>query len=194
MEKLILASSSTRRINIMKWLGLDFEAISSDFDERSVPLCEPRAYVKKLAENKAMSVAGNFPDRAVISADTVVVCSKMILNKPHDEDEARAMLRSLSGKTNQVVTGICVFDGKTERKIVKSVVTSVKFRVMVEQEIETYLKSGVLDKAGAWNIGDGGSVFIKRITGSYTNILGIPVEEMLDMFDRLGIKYGYATF
>lgn len=184
--ELILASQSPRRERIMKYLGLKFRTLPSDFDERSVPLSRPADYVKTLATAKAKKVADEVGEAVVVAADTVLVKDNKILNKPKDLKEADEMLHSLSGTKVGVFTGLCVIDNYSRRVHTKSVITKVKFRKLEERTIRRYLEIGdVLTKSGAWNVEDDGSVFVENIVGDYTNIIGLPVPELLDILKKI---------
>ncbi|CAB5169619.1 Septum formation protein Maf [Olavius algarvensis associated proteobacterium Delta 3] len=178
---LILASQSPRRKYLLEQAGLKFEVIPSDFNENSVSLSDPDTYVTELAEGKAASVAGNYPESWVIGADTIVWSQGKVLGKPGSEDDARNMLRRLSGRTHQVYTGyafVCSSRGRTESKAVR---TDVLFKKLSDTEIDWYVHTGEpFDKAGAYAIQGIGTFLIRSITGSYTNVVGLPVCEVIE--------------
>ena len=179
--KLILASQSPRRRNLLEQAGIDFSVIPSSFDENSVKLSSPDVYVRQLAECKARDISGQNPDSWVIGADTIVLIDDTILGKPGSWAEARTMLKSLSGKTHRVLTGYCICSHRTGRLFSDAVKTDVRFKKLTKGEIDWYINSGEpFDKAGAYAIQGIGSFLVKRINGSYTNVVGLPVCEVLD--------------
>ena len=173
--ELILASSSPRRILLLKKLGLRFRVVPPSY-EVEVETEDPIEYVELKALEKARAVARLFTEGIIIAADTVVFMDKEILGKPRSIDEAKDFLRRLSGKTHYVATGVAVIDAATMREIVDSEVTKVKFRELSEEEIELYVKTGEpLDKAGGYAIQGLASVFIERIEGDFWNVVGLPI-------------------
>jgi len=173
--ELILASSSPRRILLLKKLGLRFRVVPPSY-EVEVEMEDPIEYVELKALEKARAVARLFTEGIVIAADTVVFVDNEILGKPRSIDEAKGFLRRLSGKTHYVATGVAVIDAATMREVVDSEVTKVKFRELSEEEIEFYVKTGEpLDKAGGYAIQGLASVFIERIEGDFWNVVGLPI-------------------
>lgn len=186
MEKIILASGSPRRRELLLGMGLDFEVIVSDADENienaeNVPAS---VYVQELALIKGAAVMKNLSkkDCIVISADTIVTLDSNILGKPSDEEEAYLMLKTLSASTHEVYTGICVMrksDGKT---CCRSVKTEVVFKELSDELIYDYIKTGEpMDKAGAYGIQGMGALLVKEIHGDYHNVVGLSVSELSDM-------------
>ena len=188
-KRIILASKSPRRKNLMRQLGLNFTVIESGIDEKAHSYeGSPPDYAKQLALKKANDVAEKVNEPAiVIGADTIVVINGKILNKPKDSDDARAMLGTLSGNTHTVYTGVAVIDTETKKQIVDVKATNVTFRQLDESEITAYVETGSpLDKAGAYGIQDDfGAVFISHIEGCYYNIVGLPLELLYSMLKRL---------
>ena len=179
--RLILASQSPRRRYLLEKAGIEFSVIPSSFDENSVKLSSPDVYVRQLAECKARDISGQNPDSWVIGADTIVLIDDTILGKPGSRAEARTMLKSLSGKTHRVLTGYCICCHRTGRLFSDAVKTDVRFKKLTQGEIDWYINSGEpFDKAGAYAIQGIGSFLVKRINGSYTNVVGLPVCEVLD--------------
>jgi len=171
-QPLILASASPRRRELLSTLGLDFEVKVPDVDESLRAGESPKEYVERLAKMKAAAVSAD--GSIVIAADTVVVRDDVILGKPEDAEEAKAMLRSLSGRSHKVITGVCVQN--TEGCVVFSIGTVVTFRALDEEEIGMYVKSGEpLDKAGAYAIQGKAASMVTSINGSYTNVVGLPL-------------------
>lgn len=177
LPKLVLASSSPRRAEILRTVGWPFEACPVDIDEERQPHEEAISYVERLAQEKARSAAGVLAaGSTIIGADTVVVIDGEILGKPRDGDDARRMLRQLSGHWHQVLTGVALINGIPSEIRVAHETTEVKFAMISEEEIDWYVSSGEpLDKAGAYAIQGLGSRFIEGIRGDYFNIVGLPV-------------------
>ena len=185
---LILASKSPRRRYLLKQAGLQFSIIPSNLDEDSIPLCSPDSYVRRLAEAKAEDISQKYPESWVIGADTVVLIGNSLLGKPGSRSEARKMLKSLSGNTHQVLTGYCICRKASGRLFSETVKTDVCFKELTEIEIDWYIKSGEpFDKAGAYAIQGLGTFLVKRINGSYTNVVGLPVCEVLEFLINEGI-------
>ena len=179
--RLILASKSPRRRYLLEKAGLEFSVIPSSFDENSVKCSSPAVYVRQLAECKARDISEQNPDNWVIGADTIVLIDGTILGKPGTRTEARTMLKSLSGKTHQVLTGYCICCHRIGRLFSDTVKTEVRFKKLTKGEIDWYLNSGEpFDKAGAYAIQGIGTFLVKRINGSYTNVVGLPVCEVVD--------------
>ncbi len=179
--RLILASASPRRRYLLEQAGLPIEIIPSGYDEASVPFTAPEPYVKTLAMGKAAEVGKRHPTRWVIGADTIVVIGDAVLGKPKSMDEAREMLRRLSGQTHQVFTGYCLYRGEGNFRRRGAVRTDVVFKTLSEKEIEWYVHTDEpFDKAGAYAIQGIGTFLVRRINGSYTNVVGLPVCEVLE--------------
>jgi len=182
VPKLILASRSPRRRNLLAQAGIEFSVIPSSFDENSVKLSAPDVYARQLAESKARDISGQYPASWVIGADTIVFSDGTILGKPDSKSEARSMLKSLSGKTHQVLTGYCVCCQRIDWFFSDSVKTDVRFKKLTEKEIDWYINSGEpFGKAGAYAIQGIGAFLVKRIDGSYTNVVGLPVCEVIEL-------------
>ena len=178
---LILASKSPRRCYLLEQAGIEFSVIPSSFDENSVKLSSPDIYVRQLAESKAGDISEQYPDSWVIGADTIVLIDGTILGKPGSSTEARTMLKSLSGKTHQVLTGYCICCHRIGRLFSEAIKTEVRFKKLTEKEIDWYINSGEpFDKAGAYGIQGIGMFLVRRINGSYTNVVGLPVCEIVE--------------
>jgi len=186
--KLILASSSPRRAEILTNAGLSFSVLSSAVDETPLPKEAPEDLVLRLANAKAeLVVARAVGPAIVIGADTTVVCEGKILNKPESLEEARAMLELLSGRTHSVLTGVALIrlPGHQCRQFTES--TLVQFRPISEDELNSYLASGEsLDKAGGYAIQGLAGRFIPRIEGCYFNVVGLPLSRLLTELQALG--------
>ncbi len=184
---LVLASSSPRRKELLSNLGLNFEVVPANIDE-TVQAGETAAkLVKRLAKQKAKSVAALHPQALVIAADTVVVLKGQILNKPIDEQENRQFIEELSGQTHQVFTGHClVYLGQLCSKITR---TNVTFRQLNTREIDHFIASGEgLDKAGGYAIQGLGAALVSRIEGCYTNVVGLSLGTVIESATELGVN------
>jgi septum formation protein len=181
---IILASSSPRRREFLKQLGIQFKIVGPRIEEQPERGEEPGHFAWRLAVDKASDVAARVPGRSIIiAADTIVVLGKTILGKPKDAADAQRMLKMLSGREHEVITGVCVRQGKKKRSFVTS--TDVEFKKLTKQEIEFYIASGEpMDKAGAYAIQGIGSFLVRKISGSYTNVVGLPVAELLDVLEK----------
>lgn len=176
LGKLVLASASPRRRELLASLGLDFEIQIPNIDETPRPGEAPRMFAERLALEKAEAIPADTAT-ILISADTIVVQGHVILGKPRNEEEAFSMLEGLSGQSHEVITGVCVKQGK--RTEVFSVVTNVEFRPLTKYEITAYIASGdPMDKAGAYAIQGGAAHMVRAISGSYTNVVGLPLCEL----------------
>jgi len=185
---LILASKSPRRRYLLEKAGLEFTVIPSKVDENSVILSAPDSYVQSLAEAKAGDISDRYPDSWILGADTIVFIDDTILGKPASRNEARTMLKSLSAKTHQVHTGYCICRKATDHLFSECVTTDVSFKELSEKEIDWYINTGEpFDKAGAYAIQGLGTFLVKRINGSYTNVVGLPVCEVLEYLIKQGV-------
>ena len=185
---LILASQSPRRRYLLEQAGLAVAVIPSMFDESTVRLTGPVDYVKHLAEAKADEIARQHPDSWVIGADTIVTIGAAILGKPGDPREARKMLEHLSGQTHCVYTGYAIICKNRRTLICEAVRTDVEFKHLSDNEIAWYIQTGEpFDKAGAYAIQGMGTFLVRRINGSYTNVVGLPVCEVIENLLMLGV-------
>jgi septum formation protein len=189
--RLILASASPRRKYLLEQAGLRFTVIPGDLDENAITAASPDAQVRLLAEAKAEAIARRHPEAWVIGADTMVVIGGRILGKPADTEEARHMLRQLSGQRHQVHTGFAILCRERKRRFSATVTTEVEFKTLSPAEIEWYLQTGEpFDKAGAYAIQGIGTFLVRRIDGSYTNVVGLPVCEVIEVLIAEGVlKY-----
>jgi septum formation protein len=186
--KLILASKSPRRSDLLEQAGLTFSIVPSDFDESSVAMSDPESYVETLAKSKAIDISEKHPDSWVLGADTIVLIDNSILGKPGSKDEARSMLKQLSGKTHQVITGYCLCCQTKNDIISETVKTDVRFKTLSDAEIEWYIQTGEpFDKAGAYAIQGIGTFLVKSINGSYANVVGLPVCEVIEFLINKGV-------
>ena len=185
--KLILASQSPRRRELLARMGLDFTVISPRIDEDSFTDPDPAALVRTLSREKALAVAeGQDPETLVIAADTVVVLDGQALGKPGDEADAFAMLSALSGRSHEVYTGVTVCQG--DRAVSEAECTRVTFRSLTQEEIRHYVATGEpMDKAGAYGIQGFGSLLVEGIRGDYFNVVGLPVCRLGRMLAAFGV-------
>jgi len=183
--RLVLASGSPRRRELLAAAGFSFDVVAVDVDETRRPGEDPSVYVERLARTKALAAVPQ-NDRVVIGADTVVVVGGDVLGKPRDAEDAGRMLRLLSGRAHEVLTGVAVVAaGRTLSAVER---TTVWFARLSERDIAWYVASGEpLDKAGAYAIQALASRFVPRIDGSYTNIVGLPVTTVIELLAKLGI-------
>ncbi|GAB6095537.1 Maf family nucleotide pyrophosphatase [Desulfatiferula olefinivorans] len=187
-SRLILASRSPRRKYLLKQAGLAFDVIPSTVDENEITVTEPDHYVRYLAEIKARDVAENYPSSWVLGADTIVLIDGMILGKPLCRDDARKMLKRLSGRTHVVYTGFCLTCVDRGRLISRTVSTNVRFKDLTDHEIDWYIHTPEpFDKAGAYAIQGLGTFLVKSIDGSYTNVVGLPVCEVIETLLAEGV-------
>lgn len=176
-QKLVLASGSPRRRELLTRMGYSFTVLSPDVDEHVD--AEPRQAVGILARRKALAAAEGLTEGIVLAADTLVAVDGEALGKPRDEAEARAMLMRLSGREHEVFTGVCILDVATGRIAVHVERTGVVFRALDDAEINRYVATGEpMDKAGAYAIQGGAAAFVVSYNGSYENVIGLPVNSV----------------
>ncbi len=176
MEKIILASGSPRRRELLELAGVPFIVQTADVDESIPAGTSPEEAVQLLAVKKARAVEAK--QRLVLAADTVVALDGVIFGKPRNEEDAKEMLRTLSGKIHQVHTGVCIRRGEREEVFCET--AQVEFYPLTEEEIERYVASGEpLDKAGAYGIQGKGALLVRRIAGDYYTIVGLPVARVV---------------
>jgi septum formation protein len=181
---LVLASASPRRRELLAASGVGFEIVPSTVAETRHSGEPPEAFAQRLAREKASDVAQHWPGRCVLAADTIVIADASLFGKPTDRDDARRMLRALSGRTHRVLTAVALVDAAGH--IAETAVESeVEFRQLTAGEIETYLDSGeAFDKAGAYAIQGLAQKFVTRVRGSYSNVIGFPMDEVLELLRR----------
>lgn len=193
---MILASQSPRRIELMREAGYDIRVIPADIDETPFDGEAPLTLVERLARAKAAAVTAEHaePNELTVAADTIVTFDGQILGKPADGDEARTMLRELSGRTHQVATGVCIVKAgdATAPHAAESLsfvdVTDVTFYELTDEQIERYVVSGEpMDKAGAYGIQGRGCVLVEGIDGNYHNVVGLPTCLLAGMLRQVGI-------
>jgi septum formation protein len=176
-SKVVLASQSPRRVELLKEIFNQFEVAPSSIEEVVDIGIRPEENAKILARAKAESIAPNFPDCWVIGADTLVTLDNEIFGKPEDEEDAKRILKRLSGREHLVITGVSVIGPK--KSIAKPVTSKVKIKSLTDQEIEDYIATGEpMDKAGAYAIQGKGSFMVRSFFGSKNNIIGLPLDEL----------------
>lgn len=186
--KFILASASPRRIELLRLMGLTFDIIPSNIDETFPEGEDPRSHVLRLSADKAKTVSMHHPEAWVMGADTIVVINSEVLGKPQTTAEARKMLGKLSGRTHTVFTGFTVMNTSENVLISNAVDSSVQFRDIPEDEMAWYIASEEpYDKAGGYAVQGMGAFFIREIHGSYTNVMGLPLCEVVDVLKRIGV-------
>lgn len=187
--RLILASGSPRRRELLADAGFEFEVINPDVEEIATPALSITEVTTANATLKARAVAPSFPDAVVLGADTLVALDGDAIGKPVDLEDAFATLRRLSGKEHQVCTSVCIQAGVASETF--AVISHVQFRELSDDDIRAYFgKVNPLDKAGAYAAQGHGTEIIRQIRGSYTNVVGLPMEETSDALRRFGISAG----
>jgi septum formation protein len=185
--EIVLASASPRRVELLQSAGISVSVRPSGIDEDLLPNETPEAHAMRLARDKARDVAKLGNGRFFIGADTIVVSGKEIMGKPQNAADAERMLRALSGSVHQVITGFSVIDAMSNSEITAAVKTLVYFKELRDDEIHAYIASGCpFDKAGAYAIQGDAAHMIKKIEGSYTNVVGLPLCEVVEALRTLG--------
>ena len=174
---LILASGSPRRRELLGRMGYEFQICSPDVDEHVSG--HARDIVRTLAVRKARAAAERFDHGVIIASDTLVSLDGAPLGKPADADDARRMLRALSGREHEVFTGVCLIDAQTGMEEAQADRTGVRFRPLTDAEIDAYVATGEpMDKAGAYGIQGGAGAFVEGLEGSFENVMGFPVDDV----------------
>lgn len=188
IPKIILASNSPRRRELLTQVGLTFTVAPADADESVLPGEAPEAYAVRVALDKARIAAERAGEGIVIAADTIVVIGDSILGKPADVRDAERMLMSLAGKEHRVVTALAVIDSASSRRLTRISVTKVWFRDLTVREIAAYVATGEpMDKAGAYGIQERGALLVERIEGCYSNVVGLPLSLLGEMLREFGV-------
>lgn len=189
MDKLILASSSPRRRTLLEQFNIKFDIVNPDFPESDVSTDSAEKMARLIAEGKALSVGRRFPEAIVIAADTIVVMDDVCLGKPKSKVDAITMLKQLSGRTHHVVTGLTVC--QLEKGHVRSSYerTEVTFGPLTDDLINRYVESGEpLDKAGAYGIQGVGAIFVRKLSGCYYNVVGLPLYTLRKMLEEVDVN------
>jgi len=187
IHKFILASASPRRKELLELVGLEFDVVPSDVNEAFHERETPRDHVRRLSREKALAVSRLYPDAWVLGADTIVLINGEILGKPQTKDGAREMLRKLSGRAHRVLSGFTVVKKTGGAVFTDAVESTVVFKDLAADEIEWYVGTDEpYDKAGGYAAQGMGAVLILEIRGSYTNVVGLPLCEVVDALRRMG--------
>jgi len=185
---LILASASPRRQEFLQRLGLDFRVAPAHIDETPETGEAPEAFVRRMALTKAQHIARQHPESVVLGADTVVVLAGTIFGKPQDREEAFTILKRLQGRTHQVMTGFAVVSRQQAIEVIDAQTTQVAFDRFDDVVLRAYVDSGEpMDKAGAYGIQDRGAFLVRSITGSYSNVVGLPLNAVVQTLLRCGL-------
>jgi septum formation protein len=186
LEKLVLASKSLRRAEILRAVNWPFESAPAEIDETQKSLEDAPTYVLRLAREKAAAVATSRSEGLVLGADTVVVIDGTVLGKPRDDDDAVRMLRMLSGRWHEVLTGVALIRAGTDRSVTGQQTTRVKFSELTDEEIDWYVASGEpLDKAGAYAVQGMAGLLIEEVQGEYFNIVGLPIRLVYELARKI---------
>lgn len=189
IKKIILASTSPWRKELMEKLRLPFEILPSDFIEDMTTKISPLELAKRLAYGKAEAVAVKTSDAVIVAADTIVVLGDEILGKPHTEEIALQMLKKLNNRSHSIITGLTVWDTTTKKIISRAEKTEVVFGNLTEEQLIKYVKSGEpLDKAGAYGIQGLGALLVKEVHGDFYTIMGLPLFSLAEMLREVGIE------
>ena len=189
--RVVLASGSPRRRDLLNLIGIEHEVRPANIDETMRPREVPRRHAERLAREKASAVAMRDPDLITIGADTVVVINRKVLGKPADADDAARMLRLLSGREHTVITAVAVSRGRKLRSAIEEV--RVKFRRLRDDEIEAYIATGEpMDKAGAYGIQGYGATIVERIEGDYFAVMGLPLMRLVGLMRDVGVRYRFG--
>ncbi|MBA4393365.1 MAG: septum formation inhibitor Maf [Desulfobacca sp.] len=182
---LILASGSPRRKALLADLGIQLKIVSTEIPEWPEQNEIPLSFSRRMARRKTELVSAVYPNHWVLGADTVVVLEKRIFGKPENSREAKKFLQALSGKTHQVITSFCLKNQVLKRSTTRSVSSRVTFKTLSPQEIDWYIRTGEpLDKAGAYAIQGKGAFCVQKMRGSYTNVVGLPISEVLETLEK----------
>lgn len=189
--RVVLASSSPRRRELLTLIGISHSVCPADIDESVLPGEDPHAHAERLAREKASVVAAGEPNAVVIAADTIVVVDGDILGKPRDDDAAAVMLRRLAGRAHVVLTAVAVARGGEVASGVEAV--DVKFRDLSDDEIQRYIATREpMDKAGAYGIQGYGATIVERIDGDYFAVMGLALGRMVRLMATLGVEYRFG--
>lgn len=189
MNKLVLASASPRRKQLLEQIGLRSEVDPTDFDEEKASASEPHEMAKELSLGKARAAAEKHPDAIIIAADTLVVLGDRVIGKPHTNAQAREMLRALNGRTHSVITGFTILDTRSGKVLTRSVETSVRMKKVTLKEIDAYVRTKEpLDKAGGYAIQGRGAVLVERIEGDFSNVVGLPLCALAEGLREFGVN------
>ena len=188
--KIILASKSIRRKQLLNKVGIEFKIVNSKLNESLIPISAPKQYCQKLAILKAKSVLKKYPEDLILAADTIVCIDDTILEKPINYDDAFNMLKLLSGRTHNVYTGVSILSKKIDLNFVEK--TEVTFFDLLDHEIKFYIETNSpYDKSGSYGIQDGSFLFVEKIKGSYENVIGLPISKVYRLLLELKVVNKY---
>jgi len=188
MKKIILASDSPRRRDILKLTGLKFSVCASAYDETLELPLRPRELARYLSRKKAETVANRHRNAIIIAADTFIVIKGQLIGKPRNENDAAKILKMLNGKAHSVITGFTIIDTESNKTLSRSIASRVFFRKLCKGEIIAYVRSREpLDKAGAYAVQGLGAVFIEKIKGDFFNVMGLPLCALTESLKKFGI-------
>lgn len=188
MKKIILASTSPRRKEMLSWLGIKYISISPDIDESLIRHSDPKQLTMLLAEAKAEAIASLNSDSIVIGSDAVVAFEDKIIEKPLDKKHQKKLINMQKGKPAKVYSSVCLIDTQTDKKITRTLITKYKMADLSDKKIDSYIASGKgLDKAGGYGCQDENGMFLAGLEGCYTNLIGFPICEVAKMLVELGI-------
>ncbi|HEY6839150.1 MAG TPA: Maf family nucleotide pyrophosphatase [Geobacteraceae bacterium] len=187
IKSIVLASASPRRVELLESAGIVFDVLPSAIPEEAIEGESAVDFAVRMAKEKALDVAKKTDGHFFVGADTIVVCDGEIMGKPKDEADAERMLKKLSGVPHEVVTGFAVYDKVRDGLLAEAVTTRVYFKELRSEEIMAYIATGCpMDKAGAYAIQGGAAHMVRKIDGSYTNVVGLPLCEVVETLRRLG--------
>jgi septum formation protein len=190
--RVILASASPRRRELLNLIGIAHEVKPANIDETLLPKETPRRHAERLARGKASAIAVHDPSVVTIGADTIVVINRKVLGKPADNQDAARMLALLSGRKHTVITAVAVSRGSKLRSAIEEV--RVKFRRLSKEEIEAYIGTGEpMDKAGAYGIQGFGATIVERVEGDYFAVMGLPLVRLVGLLGRVGLRYTFGS-
>jgi septum formation protein len=190
MRRIILASTSPRRKELLAKTGLEFEVVTSNYEEDMTLALPPDELVKFLSRGKAESVASNYDDAIIIGGDTFIFFEGKILGKPHTPVRAKEMLRMLSGNEHSVFTGFTIIDTLNNKIVSEAVTAKVKFRDLSEKEIDDYVETGEpLNRAGAYAVQTVEKTFIEEVIGDYDGIIGLPINHVREILVSFGVAF-----
>ena len=189
--RVVLASASPRRRELLALIGIAHEVRPADIDESYLEGETPHAHAERLAREKALAIAAAEPDAVTIGSDTIVVIGGKVLGKPRDRAHARTMLRQLSARSHEVMTGIAVHHGQRTVSAVETV--RVTFRKLTDEEIDAYIDTGEpMDKAGAYGIQGFGATIVTKVNGDYFAVMGLPLNRLARQLESLGLRYPFG--
>jgi septum formation protein len=188
MKKVILASSSPRRIEILSWLGIPFDVAVPNVDELAIRDEDAVKLCRKLAKTKAQVISKSYKDGLIIGTDTIVKLGKLIIEKPINKKDQRRLIKLQNGKIMEIISGVYVVDASTGKSMIRTKKTKFKMKKISDKLINFYIKSGQgVDKGGGFGIQDENGMFVENITGCYTNAIGFPICTVAKILENFGV-------